>query len=71
MHSQQLSTQHELAQIITQSFKDKKKDALKYVSCRNMFNTLHTVFYAWVIHSYEIKIICHRAHFFIISYGRF
>ena len=35
------------------------------------FNNLHTVCFIHGLSIYEIKRICHRTHFFIISYGRF
>ena len=35
------------------------------------FNNLHTVCFMHGLSIYEIKRICHRTHFFIISYGRF
>ena len=34
-------------------------------------NTLHTVCFMHGLSIYEIKIICHRAQFFIIIYGNF
>ena len=36
-----------------------------------MFNTLHTVCFVHGLSIYEIKMICHRAYFFRISYGSF